>query len=104
MNAITLPSRRQPARDAAAEATVLATATQRAAALLGLNGAALADINAVSGSYFVIGFTNQTLNAVPVDAGDQLFRPCHAPPTDTPARSSGLSRPANTVSVKRMPR
>jgi hypothetical protein len=40
-------------------------------AIITLNGAALADINAVSGSYFVIGFTNQTLNAVPVDAGDQ---------------------------------
>ena len=36
-----------------------------------LNGAALADINAVGGSYFVIGFTNQTLNAVPVETGDQ---------------------------------
>jgi hypothetical protein len=36
-----------------------------------LNGAALADINAVSGSYFVIGFTNQTLNAVPAEAGNQ---------------------------------
>lgn len=35
-----------------------------------LNGAALADINAVSGSYFVIGFTNQTLNGVPVESVD----------------------------------
>lgn len=30
-----------------------------------LNSAALGDINASAGSYFVIGFTNQTLNAVP---------------------------------------
>ncbi len=35
-----------------------------------LNGAALADINGVAGSYFVIGFTNQTLNAESPDAGD----------------------------------
>ncbi|GGY57943.1 PEP-CTERM sorting domain-containing protein [Pseudoduganella albidiflava] len=38
---------------------------------ISLNGAALADINALAGAYFVIGFTNQTLNAVPVEAGDQ---------------------------------
>ncbi|MBB3223159.1 PEP-CTERM sorting domain-containing protein [Pseudoduganella umbonata] len=56
----------------------LGSGTQYAAATLydspatiTLSGAALADINAVSGSYFVIGFTNQTLNAVAVEAGDQ---------------------------------
>ena len=55
----------------------LGSGTQYAAATLydspasiTLNGAALGDINAVGGSYFVIGFTNQTLNAVSPDAGD----------------------------------
>lgn len=48
MSAIALP-RRQPARGSGADAAlVLATATQRAAALLGLNGAALARILGVS--------------------------------------------------------
>jgi PEP-CTERM motif len=35
-----------------------------------LNGAALAGINGASGAYFVIGFTNQTLNGVPADTVD----------------------------------
>lgn len=48
MSALTFSARRQPARDAASEGAVLATATQRAAALLGLNGAALARILGVS--------------------------------------------------------
>lgn len=49
MNAVTLPPRRQPARAGASDpAAVLATATQRAAGLLGLNGAALARILGVS--------------------------------------------------------
>jgi transcriptional regulator with XRE-family HTH domain len=48
MSTISLP-RRQPARSSDADASlVLATATQRAAALLGLNGAALARILGVS--------------------------------------------------------
>ena len=51
MSTIHLPARRRPARDGAADANaaaVLATATQRAAALLGLNGAALARVLGVS--------------------------------------------------------
>ncbi|MFT3663904.1 antitoxin Xre-like helix-turn-helix domain-containing protein [Piscinibacter sp.] len=48
MSTITLPIRRKPARAASDPAAVLATATQRAAALLGLNGAALARILGVS--------------------------------------------------------
>ena len=40
-----------------------------------LNGAALGDINASAGSYFVIGFTNQTLNALPSpeDGGSGIY-------------------------------
>lgn len=37
---------------------------------IALNGAALADINASAGAYFVIGFTNETLNAVPAESID----------------------------------
>lgn len=52
MSALSFSARRQPARksatDAASEAAVLATATERAAALLGLNGAAVARILGVS--------------------------------------------------------
>lgn len=52
MSTIHLPARRRPARQsavgAADAAVVLATATQRAAALLGLNGAALARVLGVS--------------------------------------------------------
>ncbi len=49
MSTLTLPTRRKPARAGASDpAAVLATATQRAAALLGLNGAALARILGVS--------------------------------------------------------
>ncbi|WP_167761413.1 NF038120 family PEP-CTERM protein [Duganella callida] len=35
-----------------------------------LNGRALADINAKAGGYFLIGFTNQTMNALPLTAPD----------------------------------
>ncbi|TXC67236.1 DUF2384 domain-containing protein [Piscinibacter aquaticus] len=52
MSAVSFSARRQPARksatEAASDAAVLATATERAAALLGLNGAALARILGVS--------------------------------------------------------
>ena len=52
MSALPFSARRQPARkaagEAASDAAVLATATERAAALLGLNGAALARILGVS--------------------------------------------------------
>jgi hypothetical protein len=37
-----------------------------------LNGRALADINAASGAYFLIGFTNQTVNAQPVRTEGEL--------------------------------
>lgn len=36
-----------------------------------LNGRALADINAASGAYFLIGFTNKTINAQPVRTLDE---------------------------------
>ena len=51
MSTITLPASHKPARAGASDpAAVLATATQRAAALLGLNGAALARVLGVSGA------------------------------------------------------